>query len=313
MNFDGFEAAMLIEVQQSPPFLLPMESDDGPTLQDALAKSVAATPPGPRLDDEPSGLGNTSPTLFRALSPELRPLSPDDMLLLAGGRGSEFTVTGPDPWDPTLPNDPDPDGPYGNGGGGGGQTGSWTSSEQVADHQQDCGTEDGAVVQVAKHVKGTPPGAGPDNPLISGGADWTHIEYGAVIARNPDGSFGALNDAIYSNGAPNYVLLPISGGADIQGLWHNHITSADPIQQMVNRYPSVYEPNERSDWTMLQDLKDHVAPNDPDYDPSMWITGPDGATREFKLSERSYFEGLSREQMQAGEGLAGRERTQSCG
>jgi hypothetical protein len=41
--------------------------------------------------------------------------------------------------------------------------------------------------------------------------------------------------------------------------------------------------------------------------------GPDGVTREFKLSERAYFEGLEDPAKVKGEGLDGRERTQSCG
>jgi hypothetical protein len=117
MTLEGFDAAMLIDVRQAPPLLLPAEPEDGPSLQDALAESVAATAPQLRLDRGATAPGDID-------LPSLRPLSPDDMLLIAGGRGSEFTVMGPDPWDPTLPNDPDPDGPYGNGGGdgGGGET-----------------------------------------------------------------------------------------------------------------------------------------------------------------------------------------------
>lgn len=72
MTFEGLGAAMLIEVQQGPPLLLPTDSAGGPTLEDAL-----------------SARGLTA----------LRPLSPDELLLLAGGNGSEFTVMGPDPWD----------------------------------------------------------------------------------------------------------------------------------------------------------------------------------------------------------------------
>jgi hypothetical protein len=100
VTFEGFDAAMLIEVQQGPLLLLPADSQGGPTLEDAL-----------------SDRGLTA----------LRPLSPDELLLLAGGNGSEFTVMGPDPWDdpwddpwyPGLPNDP---GDGGGGGGGGGET-----------------------------------------------------------------------------------------------------------------------------------------------------------------------------------------------
>ena len=197
-------------------------------------------------------------------------------------------------------------------GGGGSNTGS-SPPEKVADHPQDCGTDDGAAVQVAKHVMGVPPGAGPSDPLITpGGSNWTQVEFGAVIVRNADGSYGALNDAIYSNDSPSQAHLPSFEGSDAVGIWHNHSTRGDPDQQMTDRYPSSY-PDSRGDWDALQRLHDAVAPNNPNFNPSLWITGPDGITREFKLSDRASYESLTPDQMKAGEGLDGTERTQSCG
>ena len=77
-------------------------------------------------------------------------------------------------------------------------------------------------MQVAKHVKGIPPGAGPPNPLLVGGKNWEEVEFGAVIVRNADGTYGALNDAIYSNAAVNYVHTPDFHGTNAVGIWHNH-------------------------------------------------------------------------------------------
>lgn len=210
------------------------------------------------------------------------------------------------------------DGSYGDGSGGDiGEGGTGTnlggsSSEKVADHTQKCGTDDGAAVQVAKHVMGTPPGAGPPNPLLTpSGLDWMQVEFGAVIVRGADGRFGALNDAIYSNELPGLAHLPNFAGTDAVGIWHNHIPRGGPTQNDIDRYPS-FSPTGHDDWDALQQLKDTVAPNDPNFDPSLWITGPDGVTREFKLSERGYYESLTADQMQADEGLDGKERTQSC-
>lgn len=109
MTFDGFEAAMPIEVPLFPMPFLPVEPIHGPTLEDALAEHHNANESDPGIIDL---------TL-------LRPLSPDEMLLLAGGSGSEISVWGQRPhgWDPTPPNDPYPDGPYWGGGGGGQGTG----------------------------------------------------------------------------------------------------------------------------------------------------------------------------------------------
>ena len=92
----------------------------------------------------------------------------------------------------------------GSGGGESGGTGGGNGDGAVSagDHEQDCGTDDGAAVQVANHVTGAlPPSvAGPPNPMQSaGGSDWTEVEFGAVIVQNADGTFGALNDTIYSS------------------------------------------------------------------------------------------------------------------
>lgn len=203
-----------------------------------------------------------------------------------------------------------PGGDVGDGGTGTDLGGS--SAEKVAGHTEKCGTDDGAAVQVAKHVMGTAPDAGPPNPLLtSNGFDWTQVEFGAIISRNAaDGRFGALNDAIYSNGMPGYAHLPSLAGSDAVGIWHNHPRRGNEGQQDIDRYPS--SAAGRDDWDALQGLKDTVAPNDPNFDPSLWITGPDGTTREFKLSERAYYESLTSEQMQADEGLDGKGRTQSC-
>ncbi len=77
---------------------------------------------------------------------------------------------------------------WGSGGdGGGGTAGPPTGAEQ---HTQDCGTEDGAAVQIAKHVIGALPAgvSGPPDPMTtSAGNDWKTVEFGAIIIRNADG------------------------------------------------------------------------------------------------------------------------------
>jgi hypothetical protein len=189
--------------------------------------------------------------------------------------------------------------------GGGGATPGATGVEQ---HAQDCGTEDGAAVQVAKHVTGALPAgvSGPPDPMTtSSGNDWRMVEFGAVIIRNADGSYGALNDMIYSSNQAGYVALPTGVGQPVQGLWHSHPTRGDSDQWAIDRYPSP------ADWSGLARL---VGQAGAAANPSLWITAPDGVTREFQLSERAYFESLSADpsKMVNGEGLNGRERTQSC-
>ncbi|HEX8238551.1 MAG TPA: hypothetical protein VF574_02300 [Allosphingosinicella sp.] len=214
-----------------------------------------------------------------------------------------------DEWDYTGP----PDGGGSGGGGegsGGGESSAGGGATAVEQHTQDCGTEDGAAVQVAKHVKGElPPGvSGPPDPITtSSGNDWTKVEFGALIVKNSDGSFGAFNDLIYSNDDARYVLVPYNSTQPIQGFWHTHPAGADSAgQQAINRYPSPF------DWNVLSQI---AGRSSSVSDPSLWVTGPDGVTREFKLSERSYFEDLAENEsrMEDGDGLEGRARTQSCG
>ncbi|HEX8064196.1 MAG TPA: hypothetical protein VF535_13400 [Allosphingosinicella sp.] len=223
--------------------------------------------------------------------------------------GEEIVVTGKRLPQPTYYWDGGSSGSSGGstGGGGGGSAGPTVTA--VEQHAKDCGTEDGAAVQVAKHVTGELPAgtAGPPDPMTtSAGNDWTTVEFGAVIVRNTDGSFGALNDMIYSSNLPGYAALPSGAGQPVQGLWHSHPTRGDAAQHAIDRYPST------GDWAALARTADQAGAA---ANPSLWITGPDGVTREFSLSERGYYESLAADpsRMVDGEGLAGKERAQSCG
>lgn len=198
-------------------------------------------------------------------------------------------------------------GSSGSSGTGGGSGTGGTGGTAVEQHTQDCGTEDGAATQVANHVMGVlPPGvSGPEDPVTtSTGNDWTKVEFGALIVKNPNGSFGAFNDMIYSSDKAAYVLVPYNSTQPIQGFWHSHPTVPDLGQRLVDRYPSP------ADWYALNQIAGRATAVS---DPSLWITGPDGITREFKLSERNYFEGMDETRKKNGEGLDGKERTQSCG
>lgn len=195
----------------------------------------------------------------------------------------------------------------GNGMGDGGTSGA-PPVTPVEPHTQDCGSEDGAAVQVAKHVMGTtlPVGvAGPPDAVTTpGGNEWTEVEFGAVIVKNPDGTYGAFNNAIYSNDANGWVVLPMTGVQGFQGTWHNHPARDDPGQRAIDRYPSP------ADWSELASLAKQAGAAS---DPSIWLTDPNGVTREFKLSERGQFENMDPELMKNGEGLDGKERSQACG
>lgn len=337
MTFEGFDAAPLIEGAGFSPLLAPGAAILVAGADGTLEAALQAAGPGPRAMIDPhdlwAGHGGRGDIFERGGAGRHGWAMPGDadhaaahgakdVLLRAALYGDDVDGDGKED-EPIVvkgtnnvseDSGGDIGGNYGAGfypGTSGSESGNVAPPpHKVADHPPDCGTDDGAAEQVAKHVMGTPPGAGPPNPITSGGGDWKQVEYGAVIVRNPNGSYGALNDAIYSNGSPGFVTLPSFVGTNAVGFWHDHTTRDDPNQQAIDRYPSSQA---GGDWDELQRLHDQVAPGDASFDPSMWITGPDGATREFKLSERSYYESLESEQMAAGVGLNGKERTQSCG
>lgn len=113
---------------------------------------------------------------------------------------------------------------------------------------------------------------------------------------------------IYSSDQPGFAAIPSGIGQPVQGVWHSHITRGGPGQQAIDRYPSP------GDWSTLEQVAGRAGAV---RDPSLWITGPDGVTREFKLTERAYFESLATptdsSKLIAGVGLDGKERVQSCG
>ena len=197
----------------------------------------------------------------------------------------------------------------GDGGNGGGST-TGTPAVPVAEHPQDCGSDDGAAVQVARHVKGELPTtvSGPPDPVTTAsGNDWTKVEFGTMIVRNSDGTFGALNDSIYSNDLPRDVQIHYSATEAVQGFWHSHPSASFfTSDRLIGRYPSL------SDWNMLDRIK---AGAGAASDPSLWIMDSWGTTREFKYSERDYFKNMHNDlsRMENGEALNGRERSQSCG
>lgn len=202
------------------------------------------------------------------------------------------------------------------GGGGTGATpgvmgsGSQTQPRPVANDVKNCATSAGAAVDTAQKVKGElAPGVdGPPNALLSsGGSDWRSVEFGAVVVGKPSGGYGLFEDRIYSSDQEGWVSPSSAVGAAVQGFWHNHPekqgTTFGDRQQRIDRYPSP------RDWERLASISTQpgAAGN-----PSIWLTGPEGTTREFKLSERGSIEALSLDQMVEGEGLTGKERTDSC-
>jgi len=276
MTFDGFDAAMLVEVQQTFPMSLPIEGD-GPTLQGALAQlGMTAAPDLWR----PVGPGAGSQDFGDLGVTPLRPLSPDEMLLLAG---NNVTVTGnpPDWWDPSLPNDPNPDG----GGGGGG------SGDDPGEAGQDC--RDRHAIAAKNEIN--------DHP------DDGRKEHGSIIYRDANGAV-QRSPVLHGNpdGIPRSVIegwLASNGVAMSQviGLAHNHdawIYAQTDEAAAVNRYPS------ENDWEFAEWMVGLGAGGSAGAEGfALYVIDTAGQLREFEYGDRSFYETLSRPQKVGGNGL----------
>jgi hypothetical protein len=161
----------------------------------------------------------------------------------------------------------------------------------------------------ASGVPVSPQPSGPPNEVVtSGNHDWTQVEFAASIVQNGDGSYGAGYDGIYSDDSNEGVNFGAPSGA--LGFWHNHDGAGrTPTQQNADRYPSsaISNPGGANDWDDLLRFRSASVP-----DPVMYITDASGITREFHYSERAAFESLTSDQMQAGEGLAGRDKSNAA-
>ena len=193
-----------------------------------------------------------------------------------------------------------PGGPEGPGvGEGGGNLPDPDPSPDLS-HDETCATADGAAKQIADAIR--------DAPAVPGRRDWTQVEMGTFVVGTAGGRFGALESTIYTDNQTEGVNIPNVWGDDyVEGIVHNHPNLLGNNQvDLVNRYPST------ADWAAAAALYNAYSPHYPGYDPSIWIMDSAGVLREFKFSERAAVEGLTDTQKRAGEGLEGRERTNSC-
>lgn len=216
--FDALETAPLIETGQAPLLLPPADSAEGPTLQDALGAKQDAIPAdlwhaGTVPSDNP-GPGDPG-------SSQLRPLRPDELLLIAGGNGSEISVWGPDPepepdwewWNDDSPsNDYDP--VYcGNGGGDGGGDSEPEANPTPCVEASPAGVSLQAMNNAALAAS---------NAIAA--RDDEHFEYSSII-WSLNGTVGSTTP--YTNGLPGEVnwlggLSQVPAGAVIVGIVHNH-------------------------------------------------------------------------------------------
>lgn len=160
---------------------------------------------------------------------------------------------------------------------------------------------------------------GPTNELVApNGLTWKDAEFGTAIVRLPGGRYGVVGDAIFSIGSSEQNSIPKDTQADFAGIVHNHPGASeyagsgysDAYANFIS-YPSYYADGS-GDWAALETYKNSIMGISSTSDPSLWVIDPRGIVREFKLSEKDQFTGLTRDQKYAGVGLAGRERSDSC-
>jgi hypothetical protein len=192
--------------------------------------------------------------------------------------------------DGTRPKTYNPDPSADTGGGSPGGTG-MTSGEYK--HSEDDPCADGAAVEIKRKIV----------ILVEqiGG-----YEFGAFISKNGDGSFGALNDKIYTDYRPGDVTMnnPEDASA-VHGIIHNHVWNTkvdDPNWNAKNRYPSA------DDWNALDKL---VMLGADAFTLSIYVIDAWGVVREFKYEDKNLYESMSNQQRVAGENLPG--ETSPCG
>lgn len=215
----------------------------------------------------------------------IRPLSPEELVLISGGAQVdtndlppiEVRPPGDDGWPDIGPPDfTDPYDPYPNPGdrdGGGGGT-SPTPYEEI----------DGQVDAVARDVEA----------LIKADPGYLNREIGAVLYR--DAVTGEIRHTALTYGAvntPDQLSLPLGDAgikaSDVVGIIHSHPANAlEEATHEVNKYPSDNRTvNGQSytggDWAVADLLRDNGMSQETFRH---YIIGPDGVTREYDFNDR---------------------------
>jgi hypothetical protein len=130
------------------------------------------------------------------------------------------------------------------------------------------------------------------------------VEFSAYVYHNPDGTYGAYDDKVYTSMSPSFSSFPrLIDYSNVRGMHHLHpwnsSTSSDPYINYINRYPGP------EDWDGIEELAnpmDGAVPADPNS-LSIYITDPWGETREFRYQDRHIYEQMTDAQRIAGDNL----------
>lgn len=187
---------------------------------------------------------------------------------------------------------------FGEGEGGGG--GDASSPGNDLSHPADCSSIAGAADQIRDAIVKTKE----EGSAVSSSS---FVEFGTIIVRNSDGSYGAVNNMIYTDDLPGRVDIEDNLPADLStmvGIIHNHpgTSTGDYSTNLFYSYPSA------GDWQSLANLSSRSgAPN-----PSIWLIDAFNNVREFRLSDRQKYESLSEDEMRNAVDLPAPSAVQGC-
>lgn len=189
------------------------------------------------------------------------------------------------------------------GAGGGGDASDGTPGNDL-DHNETCGSEAGAADQIRDSILETDTDNSDRTPSYQG------AEYGAFIVQNANGSFGASNSMIYTDGLESRVSLEDNLPDDpttITGMIHNHTGFGSNNLSDVNfyAYPSL------DDWQTASMLVSQYGVDASTL--SLWVIDPMGTLREFQYSDMATYVALTEEQMRAGANMPETSTVEGCG
>ncbi len=134
------------------------------------------------------------------------------------------------------------------------------------------------------------------------GPSWRGAEYIAMITRDADGNFGAGGGTISTDGllrGANLTNPTLEAGEVAIGIIHNHPDLLGPAEDDAEgRYPSSMTDGP-DDWDALARFAQAYGVANP----SLFIIDNVGVTREYRLSDRAFFESMTAQQRIDGVGL----------
>lgn len=195
-------------------------------------------------------------------------------------------------------------GGYGSDGGGGGSGATDSTPGDDLSHTANCSSAAGAADQIRDRILST---RTDDLPST---LSHERVEYGTYIIRQPDGTYGAAHNMIFSDSSDSYVDLDDNIPSDpsiIVGMIHNHpgSPSDDYFTNVLLAHPSP------DDWASLHALVERHGVSASVA--SLWMIDAWGNLREFKYSDMEKWKNMSDQEKKDPANLPPPSEVQGCG